>query len=92
MNMHSHDAQSNPCDSSHTSHQAGSSARPTCLVLDFFTNGQIHAVQPDEDHSELGPGGRRKQRRRVEACDEKFQDAGPQGRPQGRPQGLPAVG
>ena len=35
-------------------------------------DGQIHEVQPDEDDSLRGPGGRRKQRRRVEACDEKL--------------------
>lgn len=52
--------------------EAGHHARPTALVLDFFMDGQIHDVQPDEDPALRGPGGRRKQQRRVEACDEKL--------------------
>ena len=52
--------------------QAGHRARPTALVLDFFMDGQIHDVQPDEDPALRGPGGRRKQQRRVDACDEKL--------------------
>ena len=52
--------------------QAGGRQRPTALVLDFFVDGQIHAVQPDEDDSLRGPGGRRKQKHRVEVCNEKF--------------------
>ena len=52
--------------------EAGHRARPTALVLDFFMDGQIHDVQPDEDPALRGPGGRRKQQRRVDACDEKL--------------------
>eukprot|EP00435_Cladocopium_sp_Y103_P060099 s485_g21.t2 len=52
--------------------KAGQRARPTALVLDFFLDGQIHDVQPDEDEALRGPGGRRKQRRQVNACDEKL--------------------
>eukprot|EP00435_Cladocopium_sp_Y103_P059503 s485_g21.t1 len=44
---------------------AGQRARPTALVLDFFLDGQIHDVQPDEDEALRGPGGRRKQRRQA---------------------------
>ncbi|CAL1147537.1 unnamed protein product [Cladocopium goreaui] len=55
--------------------KAGHRARPTALVLDFFMDGQIHDVQPDEDPALRGPGGRRKQQRRVDACDEKFMDS-----------------
>lgn len=55
--------------------KAGHRARPTPLVLDFFMDGQIHDVQPDEDPALRGPGGRRKQQRRVDACDEKFMDS-----------------
>jgi len=51
-----------------------SAERPTALVLDFFNNGQIHAVQPDEDDSNRGPGGRRLQTRRKDACEKDYMD------------------
>eukprot|EP00434_Breviolum_minutum_P041879 symbB.v1.2.037257.t1/scaffold5447.1/size27065/2 len=54
--------------------EAGSCRRPSALVFDFFDEGEIHAVQPDEENADdlRGPGGRRKQRRRPEACDAEY--------------------
>ena len=49
----------------------GSASRPTALVFDFYTDGQIHDIQPNEDVTP-GPGGRRLQYRRCDACDVKF--------------------
>ena len=50
---------------------ASGNARPTALVLDFFNEGQIHDVRPDED-APLGFGGRRQQKRRAEGAEAEY--------------------